>query len=132
MAHFAELDEANVVTQVIVVANAELLDGGIESEAKGIEFLQSLFGHNRWKQTSYNANGNPAKRYNYAGLGFLYDPAREAFIPPKPFDSWALDDATCLWVAPVPYPNDGCLYQWDENTLDWVLEDAKIPPVAPL
>lgn len=116
MAHFAELTESNIVTQVIVVANAELMDNGTESEAKGIDFLESLYGHRNWKQTSYNGN----QRYNYAGIGFTYDATRDAFIPPQPFASWTLDEATCRWVPPVPYPDDGEIYHWDEEAGAWV------------
>lgn len=93
MAHFAELNDQNVVLRVIVVHNNELLDNGVESEAKGIDFCHSLFGGN-WKQTSYNGN----MRKNYAGIGFTYDPVRDAFIPPKPGDNWVLDEATCQWA----------------------------------
>lgn len=116
MAHFAELNESNVVTQVIVVANAELLVDGVESEAKGVDFLESLYGHRNWRQTSYNGN----QRKNYAGIGFTYDASRDAFIPPQPFASWTLDGATCRWVSPVPYPDDGNLYRWDEDAGAWV------------
>ena len=116
MAHFAQLDENNVVTQVIVIHNNELLDNGVESEAKGIAFCQSLFPGTNWKQTSYNAN----TRKNYAGIGFTYDAGRDAFIPPKPYPSWVLNEATCRWDAPVPMPDDGKLYRWDEETLSWV------------
>ncbi len=118
MAHFAQLDEAGVVTQVIVVHNNELLDeNGVESEAKGVSFCQSLFGaDSRWKQTSYNGN----IRKNYAGIGFTYDAARDAFIPEKPYPSWVLNEDTCLWGAPVAYPTDGKLYRWDEPTLSWI------------
>lgn len=116
MAHFAKLDENNVVTQVIVVHNNELMDNGLESEAKGIAFCQSLFGGN-WKQTSYNGN----IRKNYAGVGYTYDSQRDAFIPPKPFDSWLLNETTCLWESPVVYPNDGKQYYWDESLISWKL-----------
>ena len=93
MAHFAELDATNTVTQVIVVHNNELLDNGVESEAKGIAFCQSLFGGN-WVQTSYNAS----IRKNYAGIGCTYDPVRDAFIPPKPEEgNWILNEDTCKW-----------------------------------
>lgn len=115
MAHFAEIDETNTVLQVIVVHNNELLEDGVESEAKGIAFCQSLFGGN-WVQTSYNGN----IRKNYAGIGFTYDADRDAFIPPKPFDSWILNEDTCLWEAPVPYPSDGSIYSWDEENQEWV------------
>lgn len=115
MAHFAELDENNIVTQVIVVANAELLVDGVESEAKGVDFLESLYGHRNWRQTSYNGN----QRKNYAGVGFTYDTARDAFIAPQPYPSWTLDGSTCRWVAPVPYPAEGGLYRWNEDTKRW-------------
>ena len=114
MAHFAQIDNNNIVTQVIVVANEELLDNGVESEVKGVAFCQSLFGGN-WKQTSYNAN----IRKNYAGIGYTFDPARDAFIAPQPFASWVLDESTCRWEAPVPYPTDGKMYSWNEATLSW-------------
>ena len=116
MAHFAELNESNIVTQVIVVANAELMDGGAESEAKGIAFLESLYGHRNWRQTSYNGN----IRYNYAGIGFAYDPDRDAFISPQPFASWTLNETTCQWQPPVPHPDDGGMYSWDEAAGNWV------------
>lgn len=94
MAHFAELDDNNIIKQVIVVHNNELLDNGVESESKGIAFCQSLFGGN-WVQTSYNGN----IRKNYAGIGYSYDVVRDAFIPPKPTEGeWILDEDTCQWI----------------------------------
>ena len=117
MAHFAQLDENNVVTQVIVVHNNDCMLDGEENETIGVLFCKSLFGQNtRWKQTSYNAK----IRKNYAGIGFTYDAARDAFIPPSPYPSWVLDEATCRWNAPVPYPQDGKNYAWDEATVNWV------------
>ena len=115
MAHFAQLDENNMVLQVIVVHNNELMDNGVESEAKGIAFCQSLFPGTRWVQTSYNANF----RKNYAGQGYTYDPNLDGFIPPQPYPSWILNNQTCQWEAAVPYPNDGKFYDWDETTLSW-------------
>ena len=115
MAHFAQLNEQNIVTQVIVVANEELLDNGIESEEKGVAFCQSLLGGN-WKQTSYN--GKICK--NYAGIGYTYDAQRDAFIPPMPYPSWTLVDETCQWTAPVAMPIDDKRYFWDEQTLTWI------------
>ena len=94
MAHFAKLDENNVVTTVVVVNNSELLVDGVESEAKGVEFLTGLFGESNWKQTSYNAT----IRKNAAGIGYTYDPDRDAFIPPKPGDNYVLDEQTCQWI----------------------------------
>lgn len=114
MAHFAQLNEQNIVTQVIVVANEELLDNGIESEQKGVAFCQSLFGGN-WKQTSYNGT----IRKNYAGIGYTYDSQQDAFIPPKPYPSWTLVEEACQWTAPVARPDDGDLYIWDEPTQTW-------------
>lgn len=116
MAHFAQLDENNTVLQVIVVHNNELLDeNGVEQESKGIQFCQSLFGGN-WVQTSYNASF----RKNYAGPGYTYDPVRDAFLQPKLYDSWVLNDDTCQWEPPVAYPTDGKVYRWDEETVSWI------------
>jgi hypothetical protein len=115
MAHFAQLDENNVVTQVIVVSNDELLENGVESESKGIAFCVKLLG-GKWKQTSYNAK----IRKNYAGIGFSYDESRDAFIPLKPYNSWILDETTCQWKSPVEYPTDGKFYDWKEETQSWV------------
>ena len=114
MAHFAQI-ENSVVTQVIVVANEELLENGIESKTKGIAFCQSLLGGD-WRQTSYNDN----IRKNYAGIGFTYDEGRDAFIPPQPYPSWTLNEDTCLWDAPTAMPTDGKMYSWDEATLSWI------------
>jgi len=117
MAHFAELNDNNIVEQVIVVSNNELLDeSGIESEQKGIDFCTNLFG-GRWIQTSYNGNF----RKNYAGVKYLYDPIRDAFIKPQPYPSWVLDEESCKWQAPVPYPTDNEIYFWDEESLTWKL-----------
>lgn len=116
MAHFAELNNDNVVIRVIVVANTELLDeNGIESEAKGAEFCSNLFG-GRWVQTSYNGN----MRKNYAGAGMTYDAQRDAFISICPFTSWILNEDTCKWEPPTPMPDDGKMYTWDEATTSWV------------
>ena len=118
MANFAQLNEKYIVTQVIVVNN-ETIDNlpFPESEPMGVAFCQSLLGPTtNWKQTSYNASF----RKNYAGIGYTYDPALDAFIPPKPYPSWLLNTVTCQWEAPVPYPNDGKTYVWDEATLSWV------------
>ena len=116
MAHFAQI-ENNVVTQVIVVANEELLLDGVENEAKGVEFCQALLG-GTWVQTSYNGN----IRKNYAGIGYTYDSQRNAFIAPQPFASWLLNEETCQWSAPIPMPTDG-FYQWDESTISWIKEN---------
>ena len=114
MAHFAKL-ENNLVTQVIVVSNQDILDeNGQESEQKGIEFCSNLLG-GTWKQTSYNGN----MRKNYAGIGYTYNESRDAFIAPKPYNSWVLDEATCQWKAPVDYPTDGKFYEWNEETTNW-------------
>lgn len=117
MAHFAQLDDNNVVTQVIVVANEELLDNGVESEAKGIAFCKSLLGEDtKWVQTSYN--GNIRKRY--AGIGFTYDADKDAFIEPQPYGSWTLD-ADFNWQPPVPMPvEEGKFYAWFEPNQEWI------------
>ena len=126
MAHFAQLDENNVVQQVIVVSNNELLDAnGVEREELGIAFCQKLFGGN-WKQTSYNHNF----RVRYAGIGYTYNEQLNAFVPPKPYPSWVLNTQTANWDAPVPMPADANFdsmnpderkyYTWDEDTLSWV------------
>jgi hypothetical protein len=116
MAHFAQLNEENLVTQVIVVANQDTADqDGVENEAIGIEFCTNLLG-GKWKQTSYNAN----IRKNYAGVGYKYDAALDAFIPPQPFASWTLNNETAQWEAPTPYPTDDKKYTWDEATTSWV------------
>ena len=119
MAHFAQLDENNIVTQVIVVSNDDIKDSeGNESELTGIAFCKSLLGPNTiWKQTSYNNS----IRKNYAGIGFTYDATRDAFIAPKPYNSWILNETSCIWEAPVTYPNDGNVYAWDEETTSWVV-----------
>ena len=117
MAHFVRLDQNSIVVQGIVVHNNELIDNGIESEAKGIAFCQSLFPDTTWVQTSYNGNF----RKNYAGIGYTYDEGRDAFIPPKPYPSWILNEETCLWEPPVPYPTDGEQYTWNEETISWDL-----------
>ena len=116
MAHFAQLNAENLVTQVIVVANQDTADqDGVENEAIGIEFCTNLLG-GRWVQTSYNAN----IRKNYAGVGYKYDAALDAFIPPQPFASWTLNNETAQWEAPTPYPTDDKKYAWDEATTAWV------------
>ena len=114
MAHFAQLNEENLVTQVIVVANQDTADqDGVENEAIGIEFCNNLLG-GRWVQTSYNAN----IRKNYAGIGYKYDATLDAFIPPQPFASWTLDE-NAQWKAPVDMPTDDKRYTWNEATTSW-------------
>ena len=116
MAHFAEINEDNIVTQVIVVHNNELLVDGEESETKGIDFCESLFGHRNWIQTSYNGN----IRYNYTGVGYTWDSENDAFYAPKPYTSWSLD-GDFVWQAPVAYPDDDKLYEWNEENQKWDL-----------
>ena len=114
MAHFAQL-ENNIVINVIVVANETIIDeNGKESEQKGIDFCTNLLG-GTWKQTSYNGR----IRKNYAGIGYVYDKSRDAFISPKPYNSWTLNETTCQWKAPVDYPIDDKIYIWNEETLTW-------------
>ena len=111
MAHYAFLDENNIVTEVITGIDETELIEGLDTETWYGNFRGQVC-----KRTSYNGN----IRKNYAGIGFTYDAARDAFIAPKPFNSWTLDEATCKWQAPTPYPNDDALYTWDEDTTSWV------------
>jgi hypothetical protein len=118
MAHFAQLDENNVVLQVIVVHNNELLDeNGNESEAKGIAFCQNLFPGTKWVQTSYNSKF----RKNFGVQGSVYDLQRDAFITPQTHPLWVLDENTCKWKPPTPRPSNGGDYVWDGALGDWKL-----------
>lgn len=117
MSHFAELDENNVVIRVLV--------GNNDDPNEGADWFKNHLG-GRWVQTSYNtyagqhlAGGTPLRK-NFAAIGFTYDEQLDAFIAPKPFNSWQLDEDTCLWQAPVPYPSDDKEYFWDEDQLNWV------------
>ena len=120
MAHFAEIDENNIVTRVLVV--------GDDQEDRGQEFLADDLGlGGTWKKTSYNtqggvhANGGTPFRKNYAGIGYSYDETLDAFIPPKPYASWLLNEETCNWNAPVEMPvEEGKFFTWDEDTTSWV------------
>jgi hypothetical protein len=147
MAHFAQVDNNNIVIRVLVVDNYDILkdsiknnhpeitrhtlkgissgdnitiDGQIvlwEDKDKGKQYLKSLYGGNtKWYKTSYNGN----YRKNFAGIGYTYDNQLDAFIPPKPYASWVLNEATCRWTAPVDFPNDGKMYQWNETTQEWI------------
>ena len=134
MAHFAQLDENNVVTQVIVVSNDDTSDSnGTETESIGVAFCQKLLGADtNWKQTSYNSN----MRVRYAGIGYSYNAELDAFVPPQPYASWTLDSGTADWVSPLGAAPDltdaeveaRSYYRWDEdayqadNTTGWVLE----------
>ena len=113
MAHFAKLGTGNIIERVEVVSNDIAT-----TEQAGVDFLNNLYGtRDVWKQTSYNNN----IRKNFASIGFKYDQTRDAFIPPKPFDSWTLNETTCLWEAPIPYPTDGQRYTWNETNQTWDL-----------
>ena len=134
MAHWAELDASNCVIRVTVAND--------ENDADGYNWLIENLG-GVWVQTSYNTRGgvhydpetgepsedqSKALRFNYAGIGFTFDPDKGtdgAFIPPKPYDSWVLNEDTCLWEAPVPYPTDGADYFWDEDAGDWIAADVE-------
>jgi hypothetical protein len=118
MAHYAYLDENNIVVTVIVGKDETELIDGLDTEtyyAQGTDYTV--------KRTSYNAN----IRKNYAGIGFSYDTQLDAFIPPKPFPSWQLNEETCQWEAPTPYPTDGFTYVWNEQELSWELADFSEP-----
>ena len=116
MAHFAKLDENNIVLAVHVVNNDVITVNGVESEKAGIDFLTNLHGYSNWKQTSYSGS----IRKNYAGIGFKYDASIDAFITPKPFASWILNSETAQWDAPVEKPNDEKSYRWNEDNQQWV------------
>jgi hypothetical protein len=113
MSHFAQIDENNTVTQVIVIEQ-DVVDSGLFGDPAS------------WIQTSYNTyggvhtQGGTPLRKNYAGIGYTYDSARDAFIPPQPFNSWVLNEDTCLYEAPTPRPTDDKIYSWDEDTLAWI------------
>ena len=132
MAYFAKLNSENIIETVISINNSVIIDNnGIEQEQLGIDFINNLYGTNDiWKQTSYNTNSGVHKlngtpfRKNYAGIGYTYDAQRDAFISPKPFNSWILNETTCLWNPPVAYPVDNNVnnrYKWNEETLSWDL-----------
>jgi len=116
MAHFAKLNESNIVIAVHAVNNDVTTIDGVESEQAGIDFLTDLHDHLSWKQTSYNGT----IRKNYAGVGFVYDSVRDAFIPPKPWGSWTLNETTCQWEPPISYPTDGKIYGWFEPNQQWI------------
>jgi len=126
MAHFAKIGLNNKVTEIQVVVNEVLYDAnGVEQEANGIDFLTKLTGWSIWKQTSYNGNF----RKNYAGIGYTYDEDRDAFIPPKPFTSWILNEETCCWESPVAKPqltqeqyDNNNYYEWNETNQTWDLK----------
>ena len=126
MASFAKIGLNGKVIEVQSVTNEVLHDSnGIEQEAIGIDFLTKLTGWAIWKQTSYNThggvhdNGGTPLRKNHAGIGYTYDETKDAFIPPKPFNSWILNESTCFWGAPLAMPQDDNKYRWNEATLTW-------------
>lgn len=110
MSHWAEVNEENVVVRVLVGDNND------PNGDEGYQWLLDNLG-GTWIKTSYNGN----IRKNYAGVGYTYNEQRDAFVPPKPFESWILNEDTCLWDAPTPYPTDGEMYSWNEDELSWVL-----------
>jgi hypothetical protein len=124
MAHFAKLGVGNIVKEVISINNAVITDSnGVEQEQLGVDFINKLYNtRDVWKQTSYNNN----IRKNYAGIGFHYDQARDAFIAPKPFNSWILNEDTCRWEAPVAMPTteleDNQYYSWNESIINWEIK----------
>ena len=121
MAYFAKLGTGNIVEQVISINNAVITDSnGVEQEQLGVDFINKLYNtRDVWKQTSYNNN----IRKNYAGVGYTYDQTRDAFIPPKPYNSWILNKDTCLWESPIPYPQDNNKYRWNEQNKSWDLRE---------
>ena len=133
MASFAKIGLNNKVIEVQSVVNEVLHDSnGVEQEVNGIDFLTKLTGYPVWKQTSYNThggvhdNGGTPLRKNHAGIGYTYDEDRDAFIPKKPFNSWILNEDTCLWESPIPYPQDNNRYNWNEQNQSWDLIEYNI------
>jgi hypothetical protein len=128
MASFAKIGLNGKVIEVQSLVNEVLHDAnGIEQEVNGIDFLTKLTGYPVWKQTSYNtyggvhSSGGTPLRKNHAGIGYTYDEDRDAFIPKKPFNSWVLNEDTCLWESPIPYPQDNNEYKWNEQNQSWDL-----------
>jgi hypothetical protein len=125
MAYFAKLGTGNIIENVISINNSVITDSnGIEQEQLGVDFINKLYNtRDVWKKTSYNNN----IRKNFAGIGFQYDQERDAFIPPKPFNSWILNEDTCLWNAPVAMPTteleDNQYYSWNESIVNWEVKD---------
>ena len=133
MASFAKIGLNNKVIEVLAVNNNELKDSnGVEQEVNGIDFLTKLTGWAVWKQTSYNthggvhSSGGTPLRKNHAGIGYTYDENRDAFIPPKPYTSWVLNESTCLWQAPVTMPatelEENQYYFWNESIVNWEIK----------
>jgi len=134
MASFAKIGLNSKVIEVLSVVNEVLHDSnGVEQEVNGIDFLTKLTGYPVWKQTSYNTiggvhnNGGTPLRKNHAGIGYTYDETRDAFISPKPFNSWILNEDTCIWNAPVAMPTtvleDNQYYSWNESIVNWEVKD---------
>jgi len=136
MGNFVKLNNDNFVIQGVSLINELFTINNIEIEQIGIDFLNKIYQTNDiWKKTSYNTLGgvhyqsdnntpsldqSKAFRKNYAGIGYYYDSIRDAFIPPKPFPSWTLNEDSCLWQPPIPYPNNGKMYQWNEEIGNWI------------
>jgi hypothetical protein len=131
MASFAKIGLNNKVIEVLSIVNEVLHDSnGVEQESIGIDFLTKLTGYPVWKQTSYNtyggvhSSGGTPLRKNFAGIGYIYDEDRDAFIPKKPFNSWVLNEDTCQWEAPVAMPINDNRYSWNESTLTWDIAEV--------
>lgn len=123
MAHFARLNENNVVTMVTVVSNDDMIgDDGNEIEALGVAVCESVVGDGRWVQTSYNGNF----RKQYAGIGYTYHSEGDVFVRPSPHPSWHLDE-DYEWTAPIPQPDDGASYEWDEESQQWIAQPSNLP-----
>jgi hypothetical protein len=128
MAHFCELDENNIVLRVVVIGDDECVNAdGIEDEQKGLSYVENLLGKSKWVKTSYNTHANTHRfggtpfRKNFGQVGFTYDPIRDAFIPPRPFPSWHINEETCIWEAPIPHPEN---LAFDEYAI-WIEQDQK-------
>ena len=124
MAHYAYVDGRNIVTQVVVGKNED------DPLPEGVSSWEEYYGAIRCSYNTYGGehrDGGTPFRKNYPGIGYTWDSVRDAFIPPRPFDSWTLNESTCLWEAPVPMPEDDQIYQWDEDTTSWVVVEEPTP-----
>lgn len=119
MAHFAQIDENNIVTQVLVIDQETINTGHFGDPNSFVQTSYNTRGNVHHGEDGRPDNGTPLRK-NYAGIGYIYDPDRDAFYAPQPFSSWTLDEETCFWMPPIPVPNNGKMYNWNEDTLSWV------------
>ena len=126
MAHFAEVDENNIVTRVIVAEQDFIDSGAVGDSSNWIQTSYNTKGGIHYAPNSYEPDGGIALRKNYAGVGFIYDSDRDAFYTSQPYPSWSLNEDTCLWESPVPYPDDDKMYRWNEDNQNWELIELRL------